>query len=188
MLIYQMTAEQIINAYGKKMPNVITALEKTPVEQYAVFEEDGIPKAVFAVLHQAIPMMGKGLHLLTAIATVMFDLNPKLMQRYRTQYGKKGDVIAYDLPSHVHIEEMDASVVRYSPTEEAEGHSVIAYHGIELDDSDLNITERDLTDMVNQAPGVRFSLGYTNQAKQHSMGRYLAEVHGYTITRRVYIL
>ncbi|QVW55764.1 hypothetical protein pEaSNUABM9_00183 [Erwinia phage pEa_SNUABM_9] len=188
MLIYQMTAERIIDKYGKKMPNLAEVLEKTPVEQYAVFEEDGIPKAVFAVHHHVIPMMGKNLHHLTAIATVMLDLNPKLMARYRTQYGKQGDVVAYDLPFHVHVEEMEAGVIRYSPMEEPAGRSVTAYHGVELDDSDMNITEHDLNDMVKQAPGIRFSLGYTNPAKQHSMGRHLAEVHGYTITRRVYIL
>lgn len=188
MLIYQMTAEQIINKYGKRMPSIILALEKHEVEKYAVFEEDDIPKAVFAILHQHIPTVGKNLHHLTAIATLMFDLTPKVMRRYREQYGRKSDIVAYDLPTQVHVEELQPNVVRYSPIEEPEGSSVMAFHGVELDDADLDITEREISEMIQQAPGVRFSLGYSSPAKQASVARFLAEVHNYQITRRVYIL
>ncbi|QVW28702.1 hypothetical protein pEaSNUABM8_00205 [Erwinia phage pEa_SNUABM_8] len=188
MLIYQMTAEQIINKYGKKMPSIIPALEKHEVEQYAVFEQDDIPKAVFAVLHHRDPSIGRGIYHLSAIATLMLDLNPKLMRRYREQYGKKNDVLAYDLPTSVHVEEIQPNIVRFSPMEESEGSAAMAFHGVELDDEDQNITEREINDIVQQAPGVRFSLGFTSQAQQGSVGRYLAEVHNYQITRRVYIL
>lgn len=188
MLIYQMTAEQIINKYGKKMPNIIVALEKHEVEQYAVFEQDDIPKAIFAVLHHRDPNGARSIYHLSAIATLMLDLSPKLMRRYREQYGKKYDVLAYDLPTQVHVEEIQPNIVRFSPMEEPEGSAVMAFHGVELDDEDLNITEQEINDIVQQAPGVRFSLGFSSQAKQNSVGRHLAEVHNYQITRRVYIL
>lgn len=188
MLIYQMSAEQIISKYGKRMPNIILALEKYAVEQYAVFEQDEIPKAVFAILYQHVPQIGKNIHHLTAIATLMFDLNPKLMRRYRDQYGKKGDIVAYDLPTQVHVSEIEPNVIRYSPMEEPEGSSAMAFHGIELDDADADIGEREITEMIQQAPGVCFSLGFHSQAKQASVARFLAEVHNYQITRRIYIL
>lgn len=188
MLIYQMTAEQIINKYGKQMPNIILALEKHEVEQYAVFEEDDIPKAIFVILHQHVPVLGKHLHHLTAIATMMFDLSPKVMRSYRDRYGKKGDIVAYDLPTQVHVDELEPNVIRYSPIEEPEGASAMAFHGIELDDSDINISEHQITEIIQQTPGVRFSLGFSNPAKQASVARFLAEAHNYQITRRVYIL
>ncbi|ANZ48481.1 hypothetical protein BIZ78_gp094 [Erwinia phage vB_EamM_Caitlin] len=188
MLIYQMTAEQIINKYGARMPNIILALEKHEVEQYAVFEQDDIPKAIFAVLLHREPMIGKTIHHLTAIATLMFDLTPKLMRRYREQYGKKNDILAYDLPTQVHVEEIEPNIVRYSPMEEPEGASAMAFHGIELDDEDIDVGDREINEIIQQAPGIRFSLGYTSPAKRASIARHLAEVHNYQITRRVYIL
>lgn len=188
MLIYQMSAEQIINKFGKQMPNIVLALEKHEVEQYAVFVEDEIPKAIFAILRHHVPALGKHLHHLTAIATMMFDLTPKVMRSYRDRYGKKGDIVAYDLPTQVHVDELEPNVIRYSPIEEPEGASAMAFHGIELDDSDININEHQITEIIQQTPGVRFSLGFSNPAKQASVARFLAEVHNYQITRRVYIL
>lgn len=186
MLIYELRGEEVINNYGKRVPSIVDAVTKYEAEKYVVFEEDDIPKAVFALrTHNA---MGITVCHLTAIAALMFDMTPKLMKRYRDQHRGKKDVLAYDLPAQVHVAEIQPNILRFAPIQFMEDNGKQIFKGVELDDEDMNIGEREITEIVQQSPGVHFSLSYSSPAKQSSMARFLAECHEYQVVRRVFIL
>lgn len=183
MLIHKLTAAEVLKKYVGAVPSLFETLEKYPDETFVVFEQDNIPKLVF--LHRTHNVHGKTMHILSAVAFMVYDLPVTLMRSFRERYGKKPDIVVYDLPQQVHIDEIQPNVVVYTSSEVP----VDVFHkGVELDDSDTHIGERELTEMIQQAPGISISLGFSSIQRQQHLGRFLAEVHNYQLSRRVFIV
>lgn len=170
--------------YGKNVPALIEQAQRYEQFDFVVFEEDAVPKIVFTRL--TIDARGVKLHQLSAISCMLFDLPLKTMKRYRAACANEKTVLAYDLPPSVHISEKDASIVRYSPIELPAIVSEI--DSVELGDEDADIGEQELAEIIKQSPGISISLGYTNTVKQANFARYLAEVHNYQLSRRIYFI
>lgn len=183
MLIHKMKAGDVLKKYVGAVPTLFETVEKYPDETFVVFEQDNIPKLV--CLHRTHNVHGRTMHILTGIAYMIYDLPVTLMRSFRERYGKRTDIVAYDLPQQVHIDEIHPNVVVY--TSSAVPADTL-YKGVELDDSDENIGERELTEMIQQSPGLTISLGFTSLQRQQHLGRFLAEVHGYQLSRRVFVV
>lgn len=183
MLIHKMNAGEVVKKYVGAVPSLFETVEKYPDETFVVFEQDNIPKVVF--LHRTHNVHGNQMHILTAIAYMVYDLPVTLMRSFRERYGKKADIVAYDLPQQVHIDEISPNVVVYTSSEVP---ADTFFKGVELDDSDDTIGTRELTEIIQQSPGVSISLGFTSLQRQQYLGRFLAEVHGYQLSRRVFVV
>lgn len=183
MLIHKMTAVDVVNTYIPTVPVLFETVNKYPDQDFVVFEEDNVPKLV--CLYRSHDVLGKTMHILTGVAHLTYDLELSTMRSFRDRYGKKTDLVAYDLPQQVHIDEVEPAIMMYTCTEHTPAS---AFQTIELDDSDDTIGTEKLTEMIQQTPGVSFSLGYRNPAKQASVARFLAETHNYQMSRRIYIL